>query len=83
MREFGGLVNMISPVHIKQGSLMESVAARVMDLKSESEDLTASGQLLMARGVHIKQSFSGTGFDDQTRVMGDFGSRLYLLEQEN
>lgn len=83
MREFGGLVNMISPVRIKQGSLVESVAARVMDLKSETEDLTASGQLLIARGAYIKQSFSGTGFDGQTRVMADCGSRLYLLEQEN
>ena len=82
MRSFGGLVNMISPVHIKQGSLLESVAARVMDLKSETENVSASGQLLMARGVYIKQSFSGTGYDDRTRVMGDFGSRLYLLEQE-
>ena len=81
MRDFGGLVNMISPIHIKQGSLVESVAARVMDLKSEQEDIRATGQLLMARGAYLKQSFSGTGFDDQTRVMGDFSSRLYLLAQ--
>jgi len=81
MRDFGGLVNMIAPIHIKQGSLVESVAAKVMDLKSEQEDVTATGQLLMARGIYLKQGFSGTGFDDETRVMGDFGSRLYLLEQ--
>ena len=82
MRQFGGLVNMISPVHIRQGSLVELAAARFMDLKSEQEDLVCDGGTLMACGAYIKQSFSGTGFDDQTRVMGDCGSRLYLLERE-
>lgn len=82
MRSFGGLVNMISPIRIRQGSLTESVAARVMDLRSETEELAATGDVLMTCGAYVKQGFSGTGYDQDTRVMGDCGSRLYLLEQE-
>ena len=72
---------MVSPVRIRQGSLAEAAAARVAALSSEEESITASGSLLNAWGVWLKQGFSGTGYDRETRVMGDFGSRLYLLER--
>ena len=82
LRDFGGLVNMISPVHIKQDSLMQRVAERIIAPKSETEDLIATGDVLMTCGAYVKQSFSGTGWDAETRVMGDSGSRLYLLEKQ-
>ncbi len=82
LKDFGGLVNMVSPVHIRQGSLMEAAAEKVMNLQSETEDITATGGLLMAGGVYVKQGFSGTGWDGETRVMLDNGSRLYILEQK-
>ena len=80
--EFGSLVNMISPVRIRPGSLAEAAANKAVRLPSETEDLTASGDLLMKWGVWLKQGFSGTGFDGETRVMGDNGSRMYILEAE-
>ena len=82
LRDFGGLVNMISPVHIKQDSLLEQIAEKVVAPKSEKEDLTASGDVLMKCGAYVKQGFSGTGWDNETRVMGDCGSRLYVLTQQ-
>lgn len=82
LRDFGGLVNMVSPVRIRQGSLAEAAASKLMALSSEEESVVASGSLLTACGVWLKQGFSGTGYDEQTRVMGDFGSRLYLLERQ-
>ena len=82
LRDFGGLVNMISPVHIKQDSLLQNIAEKVIAPKSEQENLTASGDLLMTCGAYVKQSFSGTGWDNDTRVMGDSGSRLYILTQQ-
>ena len=73
---------MVSPVRIRQGSLAEAAAARLMALSCEEESVTASGSLLMACGAWLKQGFSGTGYDEETRVMGDQGSRLYLLERQ-
>ena len=78
---FGSLVNMVSPVRVRPGSLAES-AEKLVRLPGEKEELTASGDLLMKAGAWLKQGFSGTGFDGETRVMGDFGSRLYVLERE-
>ncbi len=78
--DFGSLVNMISPVCVRPGSLTEKAAAKMVRLPGEKETVTASGDLLVKRGVWLKQGFSGTGYDGQTRVMGDCGSRMYILE---
>ena len=39
LRDFGGLVNMISPVHIKQDSILQCIAEKVIAPKSEREDI--------------------------------------------
>lgn len=82
LKDFGGLVNMVSPVHIRQGSLMEAAAEKIMNLRSETEDITVNGETMMVCGAYVKQGFSGTGWDGETRVMGDCGSRLYILEEK-
>jgi len=82
LREFGSLVNMISPVHIRPGSLTASAADRLVRLPGERETLRASGDVLNRFGAWLKQGFSGTGYDSETRVMGDSGSRMYILERE-
>ena len=71
---------MVSPVRVRPGSLTEAAAEKLVRLPGEREELTASGDMLMKAGAWLKQGFSGTGFDGETRVMGDFGSRLYVLE---
>ena len=78
---FGSLVNMVSPVRVRPGSMM-AAAEKLARLPGEKEGAAASGDLLMKTGIWLKQGFSGTGFDGETRVMGDFGSRLYVLEAE-
>ena len=81
LRDFGGLVNMVSPVHIKQDSLMESVAAKLVKLDGETEDYLVYGDALMYHGVKLKQAFGSVGFGKDTRVYQDFGSRLYFMEE--
>ena len=82
LRDFGGLVNTISPVHIKQDSLMESVAAKLVRLDGETEDYLVYGDALMYHGVKLKQAFGSVGFGKDTRVYQDFASRLYFMEEE-
>ena len=72
---------MISPVHIKQDSLMESVAAKLVKLGGETEDCLVYGDELMYHGVKLKQAFGSVGFGKDTRVYQDFGSRLYFMEK--
>jgi len=79
VKVFGDLVNMIAPVHIRQGSLLHNVVDRFVKMPGEVEDYTCSGQVLMS-GVKLKAAFAGTGYNEQTRMFKDFESRLYFME---
>ena len=80
--EFGSLVNMVSPVRLRPNSLAAAAAERLVRLPGEGEEILASGDVLMKAGAWLKQGFSGTGYDRETRVMGDSGSRLYIFEAQ-
>ena len=82
IRNFGGLINMISPVYIKQDSLVHNLAAKVIKMDGETEDCYVYGDTLMYSGIRLKQAFAGTGYNDQTRYFQDFDSRIYYMEKE-
>ena len=63
--------------------LIHDVVARVVRMPGESEDVTASGAMLMYAGVKLKQAFAATGYDERVRFYPDFFSRLYFMEAEN
>lgn len=81
VKEFGDLVNTASPIHIKQDSLLHNIVAKFVSMPGEKENYSASGSVLMA-GVKLKQAFSSTGYDENTRYFQDFCSRMYFMEQE-
>lgn len=81
VKEFGDLINTISPIHIKKDSMIHNVVAKVVKLDSEVEDYKVSGSLLNEAGVKLKQGFSGTGFDGEVRHFPDYGSRIYFMEE--
>ena len=83
LMEFGGLINHIAPVHIKVGSLVHQLIARIKTMKMETEDMTACGSVFNRAGFRPKQAFVGTGFNDDTRYMPDFGSRIYVFERKD
>lgn len=78
--DFGDLVNTVSPVHIKQDSLVHHVLAKCMHMDGETEDYVATGSVLMHGGVKLKQAFSGNGYNEQVRYYQDFCSRMYFME---
>ena len=80
VREFGDLVNTVSPIHIKQDSLLHRTVARFVKMDGETEDLYAYGDALMYGGVRLKQAFGGTGYSDEVRHFPDFASRIYFME---
>lgn len=81
LRDFGNLVNMISPVHVKPGSLLHHTIAKFKHLDGEVEDYTLSGETLCHAGIVLQQSFAGTGYEEQTRLFQDFASRMYFFEE--
>lgn len=82
LKDFGGLVNMIAPVHIRQDSIVEAIAAKFVKLDGEVEDCHVYGDELMYHGVKLKQAFGSVGYNGETRIYQDFGSRIYLMEKE-
>ncbi len=80
LREFGDLVNTISPIHIKQNGVLHNIASNFVKMHSEKEDYIATGGVLNNVGVRLKQGFGGTGFNDNVRFFQDYSSRLYVME---
>lgn len=80
IKVFGDLINRVLPVTVKQDGKIHDMLANNFSLKSEQETYTAYGDLLNNCGIKLSQQFSGSGYNDQIRVMLDFGSRLYVIE---
>ncbi|MBE5923575.1 MAG: alpha-galactosidase [Lachnospiraceae bacterium] len=83
LKNFGDLVNVVSPVHIKQDSLAHNLVAKFVKMDGETEDCMVYGDALMYSGVKLKQAFGGTGYNEEVRYYQDFGSRLYFMENQN
>ena len=49
-------------------------------LDNATTDVIASGEILN-QGLKLKQQFMGTYYNDKTRILGDFGSMMYHIEQ--
>ncbi len=82
LKDFGDLVNQVSPVHIRQDSLTHNLIARFVKMEGETEDCVVWGDELMYHGIKLKAAFASTGYSDQVRFFQDFGSRLYFMEAE-
>ncbi|MBO4591189.1 MAG: alpha-galactosidase [Eubacterium sp.] len=81
IKEFGDLVNSVSPIHIKNGSLTQDFISKFYKLNGDKEEFEAYGSAMMYAGVKLNPAYSGTGFNDSTRVFSDFAARLYFMEE--
>lgn len=80
LKDFGDLVNTVSPIHIKQDSLTHHIVAKFVKMDGETEDYLVYGDELMYHGVKLKQAFAGTGYSNEVRFYQDFSSRMYFME---
>lgn len=83
IRDFGGLVNAVLPVHIKEGSPLHEAAAKFVKLPGEKEDYIVSGCILENSGVWLSGAFTATGISGNVRLFQDFASRMYFTEEED
>ena len=81
VKDFGGLINAVAPIHIKPDSAAHDLVARFVKLDGESEDCTLTGDALMNCGVRLSAGFSGAGVDERIRCFQDFASRMYFMEK--
>ena len=78
--QFGNLLKHVAPVNVNPNGSLLRIADRHFTLPEKSEALTVSGAAL-ASGILLPPLFRGTGYDQNQRTQGDFGSDVYLIEE--
>lgn len=58
----------------------DATLQRIVTIESEIEYYIVPGDLLAYHGVRLNQQYGGTGYDKESRVIGDFGSRIYHIK---
>lgn len=80
LARFGGLVNHISPVELNPHGFLLRQANRHYSLADCVEEYRCSAAAL-SYGIPLNNQFAGTGYNQNVRMLGDFGSNLYLIEK--
>lgn len=80
LKMFGSLINMVLPIHLKPEGHIISLVSKHRGMGGEVEKYVVDGSILND-GLILKSEWSGTGFNENVRVMGDFGGRLYYIHQ--
>lgn len=78
---FGDLINHFLPSKLLQGKAVEEIS-KILQLNIEITHHRVYGELLSKAGLVLNQEFGGTQYENEiTRVLGDYGSRLYVLKK--
>ena len=81
LKKFGSLVNAISPVHLNPNGALVRILSNLKTMDGEKEEYTVKGNLLNNHAILLQHEWAGTGINDGVRLMGDFGSRMYLIKE--
>ena len=77
---FGSLIKHVFPITVKaDGALMRLVNAH-FSMKDGVESYTVTGAGLES-GIPLAMQYSGSGYHKDLRLLGDWGSTLYLIEK--
>ncbi len=81
LRLFGGLINYVAPIHVKQDGLAHRTIARFYKMKAEKESHDMYGDAMMYAGVHLCSAFASGGYNENMRYYPDYGSRIYTISK--
>ena len=80
IKRFGGLVKHLLPGTLDPSGFILRTANKHYSMHDCEEAYTGYGQSLMG-GVLLNNQFEGTNYNENTRLLGDFGSNLYVVEE--
>ncbi len=80
IKRFGGLVKHILPVSLDPEGLILRTVGRFYRLTDCVESYECSGDMLNA-GIRLNNQFIGSYYNEHTRLLGDFGSNLYVIKK--
>ena len=79
--QFAHLLKHVAPVNLNPDGAVLRTADKFYALEDGTEGYHVSGSALMS-GILLQPLFRGTGYDKRQRTQGDFGSNLYIIEEE-
>ena len=81
IHRMGDLINTMTPVHVKQDSLLHDAISKFVRLDGEKEDKVVSGAVMNRHGVPLAQNYAGTGYGQNTALYQDYDARIYFMEE--
>ncbi len=82
LQRFGGLLKHVLPIELNPEGAILRMANRHYSLRDSVEKYTCSAEALES-GIPLREQFIGTGYDKNIRILGDFGSNLYITEKKS
>jgi len=77
LSRFGGLMKHVLPVELAPDGAIMRTAGKLYKLDDCVEKYQGSGALF-GQGIMLNNQFIGTNYNTETRLLGDFGSTLYV-----
>ena len=78
--DFGSLLRRVLPVKLNPNGLAVQTADSYYKMYDGQQTVTASGAAYSA-GIMLAPRFSGTGYNADGRMQGDFGSNVYFVRE--
>lgn len=78
---FGGLIRHVTPVSLNPNGVVLRVVDHHKAMMDDAQCGAATGGALRA-GIGLSARFAGTGYAEFVRMQGDFGSSVYVIEEE-
>ncbi len=78
IRRFGNLIKHVAPVDLNPNGVVLREVNKRFTMNDGVENYVVPGQALET-GIWIHDQFIGTGYNTQLRLLGDFGSQLYVV----
>lgn len=82
IKRFGGLVKHIMPITLNPDGFVLRTVGRFYALTDCVETYECHGDMLNA-GLRLSNQFIGSHYNDRTRLLGDFGSNLYVITKQS
>ena len=73
------LLKHVAPISVKKGGFIIRTIDKFYMLPDGEEMFTATGRAL-DQGVPLSTRFIGTGYNNNIRMLSDFGSELYYIK---
>ncbi len=80
IKSFGPLINHLLPIRIKADGMLVRTVDRHFSMTDGHESYTCYGDALNF-GINLEMQFEGTGHNDKIRLLGDYGSNLYVIKE--